>query len=212
MRVLIACEYSGRVRDAFLRRGHNAMSCDLLPTDVPGPHYQGDVRDVLADGWDLMVAHPPCTYMARSGMRWLKDQPSLKSGKPVGAERRALLAEAQEFFMFLLAAPIPRIAVENPRSFLIPVPATQYVQPWWFGDPAFKETGLWLKGLPKLEPTNKLVPPKKGELGHRDWSQVHMASPGPDRWKERSLTYPGLADAIADQFGGLADIELGEAA
>lgn len=192
MRVLIACEYSGAVRDAFIRHGHEAMSCDLLPTDAPGPHYQGDVRDVIGDGWDLMIAHPPCTYMARSGMRWLKDQPPLKSGKPVGAERRALLAEAQDFFMYLLQAPIPRVAVENPESFLIPVPATQYIQPWQFGHGEVKKTGLWLRGLPPLEPTDVVE-------GRE--ARIHKMPPGPDRWKERSKTYAGIADAMAAQWG-----------
>jgi len=192
LRVLIACEYSGRVRDAFIRRGHDAMSCDLLPTESPGPHYQGDVRDIIGDGWDLMIAHPTCTYMARSGMRWLKDQPPLKSGKPVGAERRKLLADSLEFFTFLLNAPIPRIAVENPRSHLIPTPATQYIQPWQFGHGELKETGLWLKGLPALVPTN-IVEGRE--------ARVHRMPPGPNRWKERSRTFEGIADAMADQWG-----------
>jgi hypothetical protein len=191
LKVLVACEYSGAVRDAFLAHGHDAMSCDLLPTDVPGPHYQGDVFDIIGDGWDLMVAHPPCTHMARSGMRWLKDQPPLKSGKLVGAERRAALADALAFFNALLDAPIPKIAVENPRSFLIPIPATQYVQPWMFGHGEVKATGLWLKKLPPLAPTN-IVEGRE--------AKVHKMSPGPDRWKERSTTYPGLAKAMADQW------------
>ena len=195
MRVLIACEYSGTVRDAFLALGHDAMSCDLLPTESPGPHYVGDVRAVLGDGWDLMVAHPPCTYLARSGMRWLKDQPPLKSGKPVGAERRALLAEALEFFNLLLNAPVPRVCIENPRSFLIPTPASQYVQPWQFGHGEVKETGLWLRGLPLLTPTN-IVEGRE--------SRVHRMAPGPDRWKERSRFFPGIAEAMARQWGGLA--------
>ena len=168
------------------------MSCDLLPTEVPGPHYQGDVRDVIGDGWDLMIAHPTCTYMARSGMRWLKDQPPLKSGKPVGAERRALLRESLDFFALLLSAPIPRVAIENPRSFLIPTPATQYIQPWQFGHGETKETGLWLRGLPPLVPTNIVA-------GRE--ARVHKMSPGPDRWKERSRTYPGIAAAFAEQWG-----------
>jgi hypothetical protein len=192
MKVLVACEYSGAVRDAFLARGHDAMSCDLLPTDVPGPHYQGDVFDVIDRGWDLMIGHPPCTYLARSSMRWLKDQPPLKSGKPVGAERRALLAEAIEFFTALWNAKIERIALENPRSFLLPYKATQYVQPWQFGHGEVKETGLHLKNLPPLVPTD-IVPGRK--------PVVHMASPGPNRWKERSRTYTGIANAMAEQWG-----------
>ena len=192
MKVLVACEYSGRVRDAFIRGGHDALSCDLLPTDSPGPHYQGDVLDVLDAGWDVMVAHPPCTYLSRSGMRWLKDQPPLKSGKPVGAERRRLLAESLEFFHILLNAPIPRIAIENPRSFLIPIPETQTIHPWQFGHGETKATCLWLKGLPKLVPTD-VVPGRE--------AKVHRMPPGPDRWKLRSTTYQGVADAMAAQWG-----------
>lgn len=196
MRVLIACEYSGVVRDAFARRGHTAVSCDLLPTDSPhGWHVQGDVLPLLTQGWDLMIAHPPCTYLARSSQRWLKDQPPLKSGKPVGAERRALLAESLEFFNKLLNAPIGRICVENPRTFLNPTPATQYVQPWQFGHGEVKATGLWLKNLPPLKPTNIVA-------GRE--AKVHKASPGPNRWKDRSLTYAGIAEAMADQWGALA--------
>lgn len=191
MRVLIACEYSGRVRDAFIARGHDAMSCDLLPTEAPGPHYEGEVLDVIEDGWDLMIAHPPCTYLSRSGQRWLKDQPQLKSGKPVGAARRALLAEALEFFDRLLHADIPRIAIENPETFLNPTPATQYIQPWQFGHGEVKKTGLWLKGLPKLTPTN-IVDGRE--------AKVHRMPPGPDRWKERSRTYQGIANAMAEQW------------
>lgn len=191
MRVLVACEFSGVVRDAFRARGHEAMSCDLLPTEVDGPHYQGDVRDVLGNGFDLMIAHPECTYPARSGMRWLKDQPPLKSGKPVGAARRKLLAEAIEFFGLLRDAPIDRIAIENPRSFLIPWPATQYVQPWMFGHGEVKETGLWLKSLPPLVPTN-IVEGRE--------ARIHRMPPGANRWKERSRTYAGIAEAMADQW------------
>lgn len=192
MRVLAACEYSGVVRDAFRALGHDAMSCDLLPTDKPGPHYQGDVFDIIDEGWDLMIAHPPCTYLARSGMRWLKDQPPLKSGKPVGAERRALLAESLEFFDRLLNARIPGVCLENPRSFLIPTPATQYIQPWQFGHGETKETGLWLRGLPPLIPTNIVV-------GRE--ARIHKMPPGPDRWKMRSVTFQGIADAMAQQWG-----------
>lgn len=193
MRVLVACEYSGTVRDAFIRAGHDAYSCDLLPTDVPGPHFQCDVRTFLYVGrFDLLIAHPPCTYLARSGMRWLKDQPPLRSGKPVGAERRALLAESLELFDMLLNCPIPRVCIENPRSFLIPTPATQYVQPWMFGHGEVKATGLWLRNLPPLVPTN-IVEGREGK--------VHKMSPGPNRWKERSKTFTGLAEAMAQQWG-----------
>ena len=183
MRVLVACEYSGRVRDAFLRRGHDAMSCDLLPTDVPGPHYQGDVRDVLGDGWDLMVAHPPCTHLAVSGARWFKD-------------KREEQAEALEFVRLLLDAPIPRIALENPVSIIssrIRKP-DQIIQPWQFGHGETKATCLWLKNLPTLWATC-LVDGRE--------ARVHKMPPGPDRWKRRSETYAGIAEAMAAQWGGL---------
>lgn len=197
MRVLVACEFSGIVRKAFnARAGIYAMSCDLLPAEDgrSGYHYQGDVRDILGDGWDLMIAHPPCTYLARSGMRWLRDQPPLKSGKPVGAERRKLLVESIKFFQLLWNAPISRIAIENPRSYLIPIPHNQAIQPWQFGHGEVKETCLWLKNLPELQPTNIV----EGRV-----ARVHQMSPGPDRWRERSRTFTGIAEAMAEQWGKL---------
>jgi site-specific DNA-cytosine methylase len=181
MRVLIACEYSGTVRDAFLARGHDAMSCDLLPTENPGPHYQGDVRDVLGDGWDLMIAHPPCTHLAVSGARWFKD-------------KQVEQAEALDFVRLLLEAPIPRIALENPISIIssrIRKP-DQIVQPWQFGHGETKATCLWLKNLPKLTPT---------QIVNGREARVHRMAPGPDRWKERSRTYAGIAAAMAAQWG-----------
>jgi len=181
MRVLVACEYSGAVRDAFMVRGHDAMSCDLLPSEKPGPHHQGDVRDVLGDGWDLMVAHPPCTHLAVSGSRWFKD-------------RRTEQAEALDFVRLLLAAPIKRIALENPVSVIstrIRKP-DQIVQPWQFGHGETKATCLWLKNLPKLAPTNVV----DGRT-----ARVHRMSPSPDRWRERSRTYAGIAEAMAEQWG-----------
>lgn len=180
MKVLIACEFSGTVRDAFLRAGHNAMSCDLLPTESPGPHYQGDVRDVLGNGWDLMIAHPPCTHLAVSGARWFKDKQQEQ-------------AEALEFVRFLLSAPIERIALENPVSIIssrIQKP-TQIIQPWQFGHGETKATCLWLKNLPLLTPTN-IVDGRE--------ARVHKMPPGPDRWKERSRTFSGIAAAMADQW------------
>lgn len=188
MRVLVACEYSGTVRDAFRAIGHDAMSCDLLPTEVPGPHYQGDVRDVL-DGdvrWDLMVAHPPCTHLAVSGARWF-------------SEKRAEQAEALAFVRMLMLADIPRICIENPVSIISShiVPATQTIQPWQFGHGEVKATCLWLKNLPPLEPTD-IVEGRE--------PRVHMMPPGPDRWKERSRTFPGIARAMAAQWGVLADV------
>lgn len=181
MRVLVACEFSGAVRDAFRARGHEAVSCDLLPTEVPGPHYQGDVRDVLADGWDLMVAHPPCTHLAVSGARWF----------PL---KRAEQAEALEFVRVLLAAPIPCIALENPVSIIssrIRRP-DQVIQPWQFGHGEVKATCLWLRGLPRLEAT-AIVEGRE--------ARVHRMAPGPDRWRERSRTFAGIASAMADQWG-----------
>ena len=180
-RVLVACESSGVVRDAFIRAGHDAMSCDLLPTEQLGPHYEGDVRDVLDDGWDLMVAHPPCTHLAVSGARWFKD-------KLIEQE------EALHFVRLLLAAPIPRIALENPISIIssrIRKP-DQIIQPWQFGHGETKATCLWLKNLPKLQPTDVVE-------GRE--ARVHKMPPGPNRWRERSRTYLGIGAAMADQWG-----------
>lgn len=156
MRVLVACEYSGRVRDAFLRAGHEAMSCDLLPTEVAGPHYQGDVRDVIGDGWDLMIAHPPCTHLAVSGARWFK-------------AKLAEQAEALEFVRMLMDAPIERIAIENPISIIssrIRKP-DQIIQPWQYGHGETKATCLWLKGLPKLTPTTIVEGARRECIGCR---------------------------------------------
>ena len=181
MRVFVACEYSGVVRDAFLRRGDDAVSCDLLPTDVPGPHIQGDVLPHLGDGWDLMIAHPPCTHLAVSGARWFKDKLPEQ-------------AEALEFVRLLLDAPIPRIALENPVSIIstrIRKP-DQIIQPWMFGHGEVKATCLWLRNLPKLTPTNVVA-------GRE--ARVHLMPPGPDRWKLRSTTLAGVAAAMADQWG-----------
>ncbi len=181
MKVLIACEYSGTVRDAFRARGHDAMSCDLLPTDVPGPHYQGDVQEILRDGWDLMIAHPPCTHLAVSGARWFH-------------LKRQEQAEALDFVQLLMDAPIPRIAVENPVSVIssrIRKP-DQIIQPWQFGHGETKATCLWLKGLPALKPTNV--------VDGRE-ARIHRLPPSADRWKIRSTTYAGIAAAMAAQWG-----------
>jgi hypothetical protein len=204
MRVLVACEYSGRVRDAFSRAGHLAMSCDMLDTEAPGAHYKGDIRDVLYDGWDLMVAHPPCTRLTNSGVRWLKVPPPGKTLEEMWMDLEA----AAEFYKLLRDAPIPRKAIENPIMHCyarkrIQIGNRQVVQPWWFGEEAFKATGLELIGLPPLQATNKLTPPKTGTPEHKAWSKVHLASPGPDRWKDRSRTYDGIARAMADQWGSL---------
>lgn len=181
MRVLVACEFSGIVRDAFLRRGHDAWSCDYLPTEAPGPHIQGDVLSVLNDNWGLMIAHPPCTHLAVSGARWFKGKEELQ-------------ARALDFVRILLNAPIPRIALENPVSVIstkIRKP-DQIIQPWMFGHPETKATCLWLKNLPQLVPTNIV----EGRYG-RVWREP----PTPDRWKKRSITYQGIADAMAEQWG-----------
>jgi site-specific DNA-cytosine methylase len=193
MRVLIACEYSGTVRDAFLARGHDAMSCDLLPTESPGLHYQGDVRDVLGDGWDLMVAHPPCTHLAVSGARWFKD-------------KQAEQQEALDFVRLLLDAPVPRIALENPVSIIssrIRKP-DQIIQPYEHGHEATKTTCLWLKGLPHLKPSNMVGKGARHVTkSGRSLPEWYNLPPSPDRWKIRSATFPGIAAAMADQWGGV---------
>ena len=181
MRVLVACEYSGTVRDAFIAKGHDAMSCDLLPSDKPGPHYQGDVFDVINDGWDLMIAHPPCTHLAVSGARWFKNKVTEQ-------------AEALDFVRRLMNADIGRICIENPVSIIssrIRKP-DQTIQPWQFGHGETKRTCLWLKGLPKLIPTDI--------VGGRD-QRIWKLPPSPDRWKIRSATFKGIADAMANQWG-----------
>ena len=181
MKVLVACEFSGIVRDAFKARGHDAWSCDLLPTEQEGQHIQGNVLDYLV-GWDLMIAHPPCTHLAVSGARWFKD-------------KRQEQADALDFVRALLDAPIPRIALENPVSVIstkIRKP-DQIIQPWQFGHGEPKATCLWLKGLPPLTPTDVVA-------GREN--RVHRLPPGKDRWKLRSITYQGIADAMAMQWGG----------
>lgn len=186
MRVLIACEFSGRVRDAFLRRGHDAMSCDILPSD--GPHYQGDVLDILDDGWDMMIAHPPCTFLTLSGARWFGDP-----RYPSRYEDREL---AIGFFQKLQAAPIEKIAIENPQPLGYVMERvgryTQKCQPWWFGEPYTKGLCLWLKNLPPLFAT---------DIVNEREPAVWKMSPGPERQKERSITYRGFAEALAEQYG-----------
>jgi len=196
MRVLVACEYSGTVRDAFLRAGHDAMSCDLLPTDVPGPHYQGDVREILGNGWDLMIAHPPCTYLSVSGMHWTTR----------GLRDPKLTEDALDFVQLLLEAPISRICIENPVSVIssrLRKP-DQVVNPWQFGHDASKKTCLWLIGLPPLEPT-QIIEPRlidgKKRWANQTASGQNRLGPSDDRWKLRSTTYKGLAEAMASQWG-----------
>lgn len=198
MRVLVACEYSGTVRDAFIRAGHDAVSCDLLPTDAPGPHHQGDVFDIIGDGFDLMVAHPPCTYLCNSGVRWLSTD----------ITRWPRMIDGAVFFRRLLEAPIPHVAVENPvmhghAARIIGRRQSQVVQPWMFGHPEKKATGLWLRGLPPLVATDDVRDLMAG-LPKRETDRVHYASPGPDRWKLRSTTYTGIAEAMAIQWGAVA--------
>lgn len=182
MKILVACEFSGTVRDAFKKLGHDAWSCDLLPTDSPGQHIVGDVLDILEGGWDMMIAHPPCTHLAVSGAKWFKYK--------VEEQKQALA-----FVSLLLNAPIPRIALENPISVIsskIRKP-DQIIQPWMFGHGETKSTCLWLKGLPKLVPT---------EVVEGREARVHRMPPSANRWKLRSMTYQGIANAMADQWDG----------
>lgn len=181
MRVLVACEYSGKVRDAFRAHGHDAISCDILPTEAPGPHYQGPVQDIIHDGWDLMIAHPPCTHLAVSGSRHFH-------------RKHQQQAEALDFVRILMASPIDRWCIENPISVISSAirPPDQIIQPWEYGHGETKATCLWLKNLPPLRPTN-IVP-------GRD-PRIHLMPPGPDRWKERSRTYDGIAHAMGTQWG-----------
>lgn len=186
MRILIACEFSGTVRNAFAALGHDAWSVDLLPTEQPGNHIQGDVLRVLDDGWDMMVAHPPCTHLAVSGAAWFKDKIELQK-------------EALQFVRNLMNAPIPMIAIENPVSVIatkIRKP-DQVIQPYWFGHPDRKSTCLWLRDLPLLTPTHMV------KLAHtgRNANPLDMLPPSDDRWKLRSKTYQGIADAMAAQWG-----------
>ena len=190
-RCLVACEYSGRVREAFRKRGWEAWSCDLLPAeDGSAFHIQGPVEPLLKQGWDLMIAHPPCTHLAVSGARWFKDKQQEQ-------------AEALDFVRLLLNAPIERIALENPVSIIssrIRKP-NQVIQPWMFGHPEQKATCLWLKNLPLLCSTNLLPRPASGRWQNQTPSGQNKLGPSPDRWKERSRTYQGIADAMAEQWG-----------
>ena len=202
MRVLVACEYSGKVRDAFRQRGHDAWSCDLLPSDVGGPHIQGDVAGVLDDGWDLMIAHPPCTYLSASGWHWTKRY-NPRSKSVTGPARLRLAEEALGFVELLMDAPIPMICIENPVGRINTVirKPDQIIQPWYFGDDASKRTCLWLKNLPLLRPTNILPGDNKTRRANQTPSGQNKLGPSRDRWKLRSETYPGIAAAMADQWG-----------
>ncbi|MBL3575342.1 hypothetical protein JMK10_02825 [Rhodovulum sulfidophilum] len=225
LRILIGCETSGVMRRAFAARGHDVWSCDLLPAeDRSNRHMICDIREVLDLGWDLLaVMHPPCTRLCNSGVRWLHVPPTNAPAEARPDERAAwpdlpedtrraimwrLLDEGAALFSACWRAPIPRVAVENPvmhRHGRVRLPADlpkpQIVQPWWFGEPVFKATGLYLRGLAPLSATNRLTPPAPGTEAHKRWSAVHRAPPGPDRWKIRSRTFEGLAAAAADQWG-----------
>jgi len=195
MKILVACEYSGTVRDAFIAAGHDAMSCDLLPTDVDGPHYQGDVFDLDLTQFDMMIAHPPCTYLTNAGVTWLHKDPT----------RWGKLDDGAAFFKSLINAPIPRICVENPimhkyaKERIGGVKQSQVVQPWMFGHMEQKATCLWLKGLPLLTPTNN-VKDDMMQLPDRERQRLHYLPPSADRWKLRSTTYAGIASAMAQQW------------
>lgn len=187
MKVLVACEFSGVVRDTFAKRGHYAMSCDLLPTDKPGNHYWGDIWDIIDNDWDLMIAHPPCTYLCNSGVRWLGGNPS----------RFRKMVDASFFFYQILHNQCPKVCVENPIPHKYAMAGIQrkydqIIQPWQFGHGETKATCLWLKGLPKLEPT-KIVDGRE--------ARIHKMPPSKDRGKLRSITYQGIADAMAEQWG-----------
>ncbi|RLB94065.1 MAG: DNA cytosine methyltransferase [Deltaproteobacteria bacterium] len=183
MRVLIACEFSGIVRDAFTKKGHDVISCDFLPTEIPGPHYQGDIFDIINDQWDLMVAFPPCTHLAVSGARWFAEKQ--KDGRQ---------QEGIDFFISLTQSHIDKIAIENPVGIMSTYykKPDQIIQPYEFGDPFQKKTCLWLKGLVKLKPTNIVK-----EREQKCWKEP----PGPERWKNRSRTYKGIAEAMAVVWG-----------
>jgi site-specific DNA-cytosine methylase len=190
-RLLVACEYSGRVRDAFTARGWDTWSCDLLPSEsATGNHYQGPVEDLLDQHWDLLIAHPPCTHLAVSGARWFKD-------------KQLEQQQALDFVRLLLNAPVERIALENPVSIIssrIRKP-NQVIHPWMFGHAEAKATCLWLKNLPTLVPTDVVAKPASGHWDNQTPSGQNKLGPSPDCWKERSRTYTGIAEAMASQWG-----------
>ena len=192
MKVLVACEFSGIVRDAFIAKGHDAVSCDLLPTERPGPHIQGDVLEILNDGWDLMIAHPDCTRLCNSGVQWLHKRNLWKE-----MEAGAL------FFKTLLDVDIEHIAIENPVMHkyavrIIGRRQDQSIQPWQFGEDASKRTCLWLRNLPFLQPTSVIT---KHRYANQSPSGSNKYGPSPDRWKLRSRTFQGIANAMAEQWG-----------
>ncbi len=195
MNILVACEHSGTVRDAFIKKGHNAVSCDLLPTDSPGPHYEGDVRDIINDGWDMLIAHPECTYLTNSGVRWLSED----------ASRWPKLFEAADFFKMFLDSDIPKKCIENPiphkyAKRLIGSDYSQIIHPYMFGHKEMKSTCLWLENLPKLL-ESKNVKKEMMLLPKNQQQRLHYLPPSKDRWKLRSKTYPGIANAMAEFWG-----------
>jgi len=191
--VLVACEFSGVVRDAFINRGHDAISCDLMPTIVTGPHYEGDVMDIIDEPWDLMIAHPPCTYLAQSGVRWLR-----KANGTIDLKRWEAMEKAAEFFLTLYNSDIPRICIENPimhgfAKDAIKIKPTQCIQPYEYGNGERKATYLWLRNLPCLVPT---------DIVEGRFPSTHKMGSGANRSRARSITYAGIAAAMADQWGG----------
>lgn len=205
MRVLVACECSGRVRDAFAALGHDAWSCDIQPSDVGGNHFQCDVRDVLAMDWDLLVAHPECTFLTVSNNGPVTNGCNLYTAEQAAQYR----ADAIDFFMLMVNAEVEHIAVENPVGIMSTRyrPPDQYIQPWMFGDDASKNTGLWLKNLPRLKPTNPLPGGRTARRANQTASGQNKMPPSDDRKKLRSMTYPGIAQAMATQWS--AAIERG---
>ena len=202
MKILIACEFSGTVREAFTKLGHDVTSCDLEPTSLPGKHYQGSVLDILNDGWDMMVAHPPCTYLTVTGNKWFKEE--YKDRFPNRQQDRK---DAIEFFMALVNANIPKIVIENPIGIMSTIyqKPSQIIQPWQFGHEASKSTCLWIKGLPLLKPTNivskgEFVTFKSGKRMTKWYADAAKYSPK-ERAKIRNTTFQGIADAMADQWG-----------
>lgn len=207
MNVLVACEYSGTVRDAFYKRGHHAVSCDILPSDTPGPHIQGDVIQLLRSGrhqWDLIIAHPPCTYLCNSGVLRLYKEGKKENG--MDTNRWVKMYEAVDFFDFFVRLYGAKVCVENPimhgyAKKIIARPYAQIIQPWQFGHPESKATCLWLQGLPKLEPTNILNKPARGYWDNQTPSGENKLGPSKNRGLIRAKTYQGIADAMAEQWG-----------
>ena len=195
MKILVACEFSNVVSDAFRTHGHTVVSCDLIENEVTGRqwHHLGDVREILNDSWDMMLAFPPCTHLAISGARWFKDKAKEQE-------------QALEFVKTLLDAPIKYICLENPVGIIGSRirKASQYIQPYEFGEPAFKKTGLWLKNLPKIKPTNILTVPEPGTQEFKSWNSIHLIPDRKSRAQDRSRTFPGIAKAMADQWSNIA--------